>query len=291
MKKIIIIVILICCIASILYAGDSYVTVNSGAYLTLSSDGDDKTYIINSGDDDGQIIVNSGGYFTSWSPDALIDFSISGDGNITLPVVLSTFTAQFIENTPTIHWSTQSETDNMGWLIYRNNENNFSSSEIISDMIEGHGTTTQQQFYTYEDQLENPEVGDTYYYWLESIDYGGIINHYDNVAILTIPDTHNSGNSGVIVPERFGLFQNVPNPVINSTRISFNLTETGKVDLAIYNLKGQLVKKLYSGITSKHTVMWNGKDEQGKALESGVYLYKLKLDGREFKTKRLILIK
>ena len=80
-------------------------------------------------------------------------------------------------------------------------------------MIEGHGTTTQQHLYTYEDQIEHPEVGDTYYYWLESIDYGGIINHYNNVAILTIPDHHDSGNSGVIIPERFGLLQNEPNPV------------------------------------------------------------------------------
>jgi len=209
----------------------------------------------------------------------------------TLPVELSTFTAQFIENTPTIYWSTQSETDNMGWFVYRNDENDFSSSEVISDMIEGHGTTTQQQFYTYEDDIENPEVGDTYYYWLESVDYSGIINHYDRVAILTIPDTHGSNNNLVPAPERFGLFQNEPNPVINSTRIAFNLHETAKVDLAVYNLKGQLVKKLYSGVTSKHTVMWNGKDEQGNELESGVYLYRLLLNGKTEETKKLILMK
>jgi hypothetical protein len=209
----------------------------------------------------------------------------------TLPVVLSTFTAQFIENTPTIHWSTQSETDNMGWLIYRNNENIFSSSEIISNMIEGHGTTTQQQFYTYEDNLENPEVGDTYYYWLESIDYGGIINHYDNVAILTIPDNHGSTNNLIPKPERFGLFQNEPNPVINSTRIAFNLTETAQVDLNIYNLKGQLVKTLYSGFTSKHTIMWNGKDSNGKELTPGVYFYNLIVNGKTTETKKLILMK
>jgi hypothetical protein len=209
----------------------------------------------------------------------------------TLPVVLSTFTAQFIENTPTIHWSTQSETDNMGWLIYRSDENDFSSSEIISDMIEGHGTTTQRQFYTYEDNLENPKIGDTYYYWLESIDYGGIINHYDNVAILTIPDNHGSTNNLIPKPERFGLLQNEPNPVINSTRIAFNLTETAQVDLNIYNLKGQLVKKLYSGTTSKHTIMWNGKDEQGKALENGLYLYRLLVNGKIEETKKLILLR
>ncbi len=209
----------------------------------------------------------------------------------TLPVELCTFTAQYIENTPTVHWSTQSETDNMGWFVYRNIENDFSSSDVISDMIEGHGTTTQQQSYVYEDRIQELEVNSTYYYWLESIDYSGMIHHYDKVAILTIHDNH--GGTGNLVPEteRFGLLQNEPNPLISSTRIAFNFTETAQVDLAIYNLKGQLVKNLYSGITSKHTVMWDGKDEQGKELENGVYFYKLIVNGKTAETKKLILMK
>ncbi len=219
-----------------------------------------------------------------------LDWEYPSD-HATLPVVLSSFTAQFIENTPTLYWTTQSETDNMGWFVYRGEENDFTSSEVISEFIEGHGTTTQQQSYLYEDDIENPEVGDTYYYWLESIDYGGIINHYDNVAILTIPDNHGSTNNLIPKPERFGLLQNEPNPVINSTRIAFNLTEIAKIDLTIYNLKGQIVKKLYSGNTSKHTVMWDGKDEQGTELNNGVYLYRLLVNGKTAETKKLILMK
>ncbi|MBN2016693.1 MAG: T9SS type A sorting domain-containing protein [Candidatus Cloacimonetes bacterium] len=209
----------------------------------------------------------------------------------TLPIVLSTFTAQFINNTPTIHWSTQTETDNMGWFIYRSEENNFSSAEVISEMIEGQGTTTLQSNYVFEDSMLDPEIGDTYYYWLESIDYSGMVHHYNNVAVLTIPDEGNSGHSGIAEPEYFGLLQNEPNPVISSTRISFNLPETGLIDLAIYNLKGQLVKTLYSGNTSKHTVMWDGKDEQGKEIESGVYFYKMVMNGKTVDTKKLILLR
>ncbi len=214
----------------------------------------------------------------------------STEGN-TLPVVLSAFTAQFIENTPTIHWSTQSETDNMGWFIYKNIENDFSSSDVISDLIEGHGTTTQQQYYTYEDNINDPEAGDSYYYWLESIDYSGIVHHYTQVAILNIPDTGHSGNSGIAEPEQFGLLQNEPNPVITSTRISFNLKETAQVELSVYNVKGQLVKNLYSGNSSKRTIMWDGKDDDGKDLENGVYLFRLMLNGRPECSKKLILMK
>ena len=59
----------------------------------------------------------------------------------------------------------------------------------------------------------------------------------------------------------------------------------------IYNLKGQLVKTLYSGNTSKHTVMWDGKDEQGKEIESGVYCYKMDMNGKTIDTKKLILLR
>ncbi len=208
-----------------------------------------------------------------------------------LPVELSTFTAQFIENTPTLYWSTQSETDNMGWFVYRNEENDFTTSKKISEFIEGHGTTTQQHSYLYEDNIENPEVGDIYYYWLESIDYSGMVNHYDKVAQLTIPDQPDPGSGLIPEPVRYGLFQNEPNPVISSTKISFNLHQTAKVELKIYNLKGQLVKSLYSGVASSKTLDWDGTDESGKNLQAGVYLYKLLVNGKTAETKKLIIIK
>jgi len=212
-------------------------------------------------------------------------------GGSTLPVTLSTFTAQFIENIPTLYWSTQSETDNMGWFVYRNEENDFTTSEKISEFIEGNGTTSQQQSYIYEDSIENPKVGDIYYYWLESIDYSGLIHHYDRVAVLTIPEQYDPSIGLIPVPERFGLLQNEPNPVISSTKISFNLIETAKVELNIYNLRGQLVKALYSGVASSKTLDWNGKGENGKELSPGIYLYKLLVNGKISYTKKLILMK
>ena len=114
---------------------------------------------------------------------------------------------------------------------------------------------------------------------------------FDKVAVITIPDNTNSVNNFVPIPEIFGLFQNEPNPVISSTRISFNLHETAHIELSVYNLKGQLVKKLYSGVTFKHTVMWDGKDEQGRELENGVYLYKMNMNGQTNETKKLIIMK
>ena len=69
------------------------------------------------------------------------------------------------------------------------------------------------------------------------------------------------------------------------------MNETAKIDLNIYNIKGQLVKTLYSGVTSEKTIMWNGKDEQGNELQSGVYFYDLIVNGKIAETKKLILMK
>ena len=219
-----------------------------------------------------------------------LDWQYPGDP-ATLPVTLSTFTAQFLNNTPTLYWTTQSETDNMGWFVYRNVENDFTTSEKISEFIEGHGTTTQQQSYIYEDNIENPKVGDTYYYWLESIDYSGIINHYDKVAQLIIPEIYDPGGGLVPVPEIYGLLQNEPNPFIESTKISFNLHKTAQVELNIYNLKGQLVKSLYSGMTSSQSLAWDGSDAAGQKLSAGVYLYKMIVNGKTEDVKKLILMR
>jgi len=210
----------------------------------------------------------------------------------TLPIILSAFTAQLLENTPTIYWETQSEVDNMGWFVYRSDEYDFSTSKKISEFIEGHGTTTQQQTYLYEDRIQEPEVGDAYYYWLESIDYSGMINHYDRVAVLAIPDQSDPPQH--ITPPQVSELRAEPNPFIKSTRISFMLSETSIVDVSIYNIKGELVKSYPSQqVTAGNTAFlsWDGRGDNGKTLPVGIYLYKLQVNGTIQDTRRVILIR
>jgi len=137
----------------------------------------------------------------------------------TLPVELSTFTVQYLNNTPTLYWETQSEIDNIGWNIYRNNEEDFASSELLSDeMIPGNGTTTEPSYYIYNDTSENLIVEQTYWYWLESIDYGGICQVYNMVAQITIPDP--SVFPPNIEPPIVYDFKNLPNPVNTNSILS-----------------------------------------------------------------------
>jgi len=88
------------------------------------------------------------------------------------------------------------------------------------------------------------------------------------------------------------LHQNYPNPFNPITTISYQLPENGKVELTVYNLKGQKVKTLVNETLDygDHTVIWNGKDDNGKSVSSGIYLYKLKTDNFE-NTKKMILLK
>jgi len=90
------------------------------------------------------------------------------------------------------------------------------------------------------------------------------------------------------------LHQNYPNPFNPRTRINYTLRENSEVTIDIYNIKGQKVKQLVSGIRQQpegqHSVIWNGKDDNNKPVSSGIYFYKLKTENYE-KTKRMVLLK
>ena len=221
-----------------------------------------------------------------------LNYNNNGGENYTLPVELSTFTAQYLNSKPTLYWTTQSETDNMGWFVYRNQVEDFTSATKVSGMIEGHGTTTQAQSYIYEDVIADPQVGDVYYYWLESIDYSGTIHHFDKVAMITIPET-NDPNPNVTPPQVYDLLAS-PNPFNESTKISFTLTQSAMVDVAIYDVKGALVKSFDTQhVTAEVPVslQWDGKDEHGRILSNGIYLYSVKVNGQNYETKQLILMR
>ncbi|MBI9031121.1 S8 family serine peptidase [bacterium] len=88
------------------------------------------------------------------------------------------------------------------------------------------------------------------------------------------------------------LLGNYPNPFNPETRIAFSTKNNGHVSIDIYNLKGQKVKSLLNENkeAGKHTVVWNGKDDNGKNVASGVFFYRMK-SGKYTSTKKMILMK
>jgi hypothetical protein len=88
-----------------------------------------------------------------------------------------------------------------------------------------------------------------------------------------------SGASGVAEGNRPGTFavSNYPNPFNPSTSITFTLPAPGRTSLIIYDITGRKVRELVSGQmpAGVHTVVWDGKDERGTAVSSGVYISRL----------------
>ncbi|RIK66264.1 hypothetical protein DCC62_25350 [candidate division KSB1 bacterium] len=94
------------------------------------------------------------------------------------------------------------------------------------------------------------------------------------------------------LPTQFMLQQNYPNPFNPSTAITYQLPLNSEVKLAVYNIAGQLVRKLVDGerqSAGAHTITWDGKDESGKLAASGVYVYRLETVSRVDSQKMILL--
>ncbi len=99
--------------------------------------------------------------------------------------------------------------------------------------------------------------------------------------------------SGTRVPRGFLLRQNYPNPFNPSTTIRFELDPVKvpvEVNLSIYSLRGKRVRALVSGILDKGscTIHWDGTDDGGNPVPSGVYIYRLKV-GDEHSVRKMLL--
>ncbi|MDD3284484.1 MAG: FlgD immunoglobulin-like domain containing protein [Patescibacteria group bacterium] len=96
----------------------------------------------------------------------------------------------------------------------------------------------------------------------------------------------------IVTPATPVLHQNFPNPFNPETTISFNLPKAGKASLNIYNVKGQLVKTLVNETKTAgtHQIIWNGTDNSGQSVSSGIYYYKLNA-GKYSSTRKMIMMK
>jgi len=148
---------------------------------------------------------------------------------------------------------------------------------------------------------ENVSIENTYTFLTDESSAGGYV--------ITLFVTDNSGNrnelnylwnitvNDVVSTEEILLtpysLRNFPNPFNPVTTISFettNLHENTRIE--IYNLKGQKVKTLVNEelAAGKHSVIWNGADDSGKSVSSGIYFYKMRA-GNYTSTKKMILMK
>ena len=94
------------------------------------------------------------------------------------------------------------------------------------------------------------------------------------------------------LPLNFSLAQNYPNPFNDATTLNYDLAETGPVQLVIYNLQGEIIKTVVhsSQAPGSYQLRWNGTDQAGKQVSTGVYFYKL-VAGEKVETRKMVLMR
>jgi len=171
----------------------------------------------------------------------------------------------FNGNTVTLNWATATELNNSGFEVERqvgSKQSAVGKWEKIG-FVEGNGTTTERHNYSFVDANL---IGGQYLYRLKQIDFNGEYEYSDIVEVE-------------LLPVQYALFQNYPNPFNPETVIRFNIPtgNTEFVSLIIYDLLGNEVKRLVYEERSQgiYKVVWDGRNNSGVRVSSGVYLYGL----------------
>lgn len=234
-----------------------------------------------------EIVIQDGNYDVTSNPRWVKITNLTGDSSGrgviyagpseggTLPVTLSSFTAIINAfNQISLQWITQTETNVAGFRLYRNQEYDFSQAVMLNAFIPA-TNTSQTQMYVYADE-EVYEDG-LYYYWLENLDLDGSYQIHGPVSIQFMAHTIPTPELPVVQ----GIGKAYPNPFNPSLSLSFGMEKPGKVKIMVYNCKGQLVDTLFEGNKEKgnHTLSWNGRDQAGRELSSGVYLIYMQYEG------------
>jgi hypothetical protein len=193
-------------------------------------------------------------------------------GDISLPVNLSNFSATIVSGNIRLTWGTESETENLGFIISRKIKNiskavgdDFKeiASYLNNPALEGQGSTNERHIYTFTDK---PIRGVTYIYRLTDIDYRGNVKHHPNIEI-TVP-----GNS-TNMPDDFELIRIYPNPFNPCTTISYEVPAESMVKLIVYDIRGQELVTLKNDMQAagSYNQQWSGIDQSGNPVSTGVY--------------------
>jgi len=192
-----------------------------------------------------------------------------------VPVELLQFTASTDRGKVLLNWITATETNNYGFEIERKMiVNSKEGSWITIGFKDGYGTTTENQTYTFIDDISEIRVS-SLNYRLKQIDYDGSYR-YSNIVFIENP-----------APVDFALLQNYPNPFNPTTRIQYQVASNSKVTLKVYNILGNVVATLVGEYkpAGVYEMEFNAS-----TLPSGTYFYQLTA-GSFSETKKMILLK
>ncbi len=212
--------------------------------------------------------------FAGMAPDGEVeDYQIP----VYVPIELSSFTATAARGGVELVWTTQSETENLGFYLYRSVTAQGPFERITSQIISGAGNSTAAHTYRYTDIAV--AAGGSYWYKLADISLDGLVTMHEAIQVT-------------VQPAEYVLEQNYPNPFNPLTTIRFSLKEAGEVSLTVINMQGQIVRTLVSNKMEAgiHELHWDAMNDAGIPMPSGNYFCILKANGFN-KTMQMILLK
>ena len=209
------------------------------------------------------------------------------EDDASLPVELTAFTAKSQSGAVILSWTTESETENLGFIIERKivganhdlpNQWSQIASYVTDKALTGHGSTSQKHEYQYTDKAVQP--GATYLYHLADVDYSGKVTWHPAVEVRV-----EAGE--LLLPLVFGLQPAYPNPFNPALTIPYGLIEDGQVSLKVYNLRGELVEVLMNTYTLKgaYSYTW-----QPVNLSAGIYFIQLQ-SGNKTNLQKVVFVK
>jgi hypothetical protein len=183
---------------------------------------------------------------------------------IIVPVELIGFTSLVDDNNVQLNWQTATETNNHGFEIYRDGKKIF--------FVNGKGTTTEKQFYTFTDEGLSAGI---YNYKLNQVDFDGTQEVVGEITVY------------LTLPEQFSLTQNYPNPFNPSTTIKYSIPTSEFVTLKVFDVLGREVATLVNEEkpVGSYEIKFNAAN-----LSSGIYFYRIQT-GEFVEEKKMILMK
>jgi hypothetical protein len=208
--------------------------------------------------------------------------------DVSLPIQLSAFSAEAEDGQIILHWITQSEIANLGFIIRRATEFEGPYTELASytdnENLQGQGNTADATVYEFiDDRVEN---GRNYFYTLTDVDFSGKETTHGPVEA--------TASGAELTTHQYHLNQNYPNPFNPKTFIIYELPMSHHVDLSVYNLFGQKVVTLVHRRQNAgtHHVEWDAS-----SFASGIYYYRIQVGGPPGPTgkfqdvKKMVLIR
>ncbi len=212
------------------------------------------------------------------TPDGLV-FNQNGDlgsgsgptiNETSLPVELASFTAIQEGDHVALSWITESEVENLGFMLERSEEGGgwtLIGSYMTHDALKGQGNTSSRTKYTFTDS--NVEPATEYSYRLSDVSTTGEITTHAPLSVKmdNLPGTTFMENA-------------YPNPFNPETYIAYHLAEPENVNISVFDLSGRRIRTLYSGqqLAGNYHVYWHGTDDTGVHIASGVYLIVMKTE-------------